>query len=50
LFGQALPAKMVIGAASFDIGMQLTPEVRAAVRTAQKIVEREIASYLKANA
>lgn len=47
LFGQAPPAKaVVIGAASFDVGMQLTPEVRAAVATAMRAVEREIAAYL----
>lgn len=47
LFGQAPPAKSVlIGAASFDVGMQLTPKVRASVDHAIKAVEREIATYL----
>lgn len=51
LFGQAPPAKVVvIGAASFDLGMQLTPEVQRAVKTALKMVELEIASCLNANA
>jgi len=51
LFGQAPPAKTVlIGAASFDIGMQLTPQVRGAVTRAMKLIEKEIASCLKTNA
>ena len=51
LFGQAPPAKSVgIGAMSFDMGMQLTPPVRGAVLQAIKVVEKEIASYLKTNA
>ncbi|HWR13795.1 MAG TPA: hydrogenase maturation protease [Terriglobales bacterium] len=51
LFGQAPPAKAVaIGAASFDIGMTLTPEVRAAVRLATEVIEKEIARCLRSNA
>jgi hydrogenase maturation protease len=51
LFGQAPPAKaVVIGAASFDMGMQLTPQVRGAVKQALKLIEKEIAPYLKTNA
>jgi hydrogenase maturation protease len=51
LFGQAPPAKAVaIGARSFEIGMKLTPEVKAAVRKARTAIEREIAHYLKSNA
>ncbi len=51
LFGQAPPAKaVVIGAASFDMGMQLTPQVRGAVKQALKVIEKEIAPYLKTNA
>jgi hydrogenase maturation protease len=51
LFGQAPPAKaVVIGAASFDFGMQLTPEVRGAITRALNLVEKEIAAYLKSNA
>jgi hydrogenase maturation protease len=51
LFGQAPPAKaVVIGAASFDIGMNLTPEVRTAVRTALRVIEKEIDRYLRAQA
>jgi hydrogenase maturation protease len=50
LFGQAPSAKsVVIGAACFDLGAQITPEVRAAVRTALNAVETEIATYLKTN-
>jgi Ni,Fe-hydrogenase maturation factor len=41
---------VVIGAASFDIGMNLTPEVRTAVRTALRVIEKEIARYLRAQA
>ena len=51
LFGQAPPAKaVVIGAASFDMGMQLTPQVRGAVTRAMKLIEKEIAACLKSNA
>jgi Ni,Fe-hydrogenase maturation factor len=51
LFGQAPPAKaVVIGARSFDIGFQLTPEVRAAIKTATEAIEHEIAEYLRSNA
>lgn len=51
LFGQAPPAKAVmIGAASFDLGMKLTPEVRGAVKTALRLIEKEIAICLKTNA
>jgi Ni,Fe-hydrogenase maturation factor len=51
LFGQAPPAKaVVIGAASFDMGMQLTPQVRGAVKQALQLIEREIAPYLRTNA
>ncbi len=51
LFGQAPPAETVaIGAASFDIGMTLTPEVRAAVTKATKLIEKEIRKYLRTNA
>ena len=51
LFGQAPPAKSVmIGAASFDIGMNLTPEVQLAVRRATRLIEKEIAGYLRTNA
>jgi hydrogenase maturation protease len=51
LYGQAPPAKaIVIGAASFDIGMPLTPTVRAAVRDALRVIEKEIAACLKTNA
>jgi len=51
LFGQAPPAKTVaIGAMSFDMGMQLTPPVRGAVWHAMKVIENEIAAYLKSNA
>ncbi len=51
LFGQAPPAKAVmIGALSFDYGMQLTPQVRDAVTPALKAIEKEIAAYLKTNA
>jgi len=47
LFGQAPPAKTVgIGAASFDTGMNLTPQVRRAVSSAITAVENEIARYL----
>jgi hydrogenase maturation protease len=51
LFGQAPPAKTVaIGAVSFDAGMQLSPHVRVAVSDARKLIEKEIAAYLKTNA
>jgi hydrogenase maturation protease len=51
LFGQAPPAKcVVIGAASFDIGMELTPQVRAAISPAMKLIEKEITACLKSNA
>ena len=51
LFGQAPRAqKVAIGAASFDIGMALTPEVRAAVSKATKLIQTEIHRYLKTNA
>ncbi len=51
LFGQAPPAKaVVIGAMSFDMGMQLTPPVRRAVWNAIKVIEKEIASCLKSHA
>jgi len=48
LFGQAPPAKAVlIGAASFDSCMTLTPEVQAGVRVALRIIEHEIENYLR---
>jgi len=51
LFGQAPPAKTVaIGAASFEMGMQLTPPVRDAIVRAMRAIEKEIAAYLKSNA
>ena len=51
LFGQAPPAKAVlIGAASFDSIMSLTPEVQAGVRIALRVIEREIDSYLHSQA
>ncbi len=51
IYGQAPPATaVVIGAASFDIGMELTPLVKAAVRHATVAVEKQIATYLRTNA
>jgi hydrogenase maturation protease len=51
LFGQAPQArKVVVGAASFDGGMQLTPAVRGAVPQALSIVEREIHRCLRSSA
>jgi hydrogenase maturation protease len=54
LFGQAPPAKsVIIGVASFDMGMQLTPPVREAVARASKLIEKEInacLALLKTNA
>lgn len=51
LFGQAPPAKAVlIGAASFDSVMTLTPEVQAGVRVALRVIEREIENYLRSHA
>lgn len=51
LFGQAPPAKAVaIGAGSFEMGVHLTPQVRSAVPKALKLIEKEIAAYLKTSA
>jgi hydrogenase maturation protease len=51
LFGQAPPAKAVlIGVASFDPGMRLTPPVQGAIWHASKLIEKEIAACLKTNA
>jgi hydrogenase maturation protease len=51
LFGQAPPAKAVlIGAASFDSAMTLTPEVQAGLKIALRVIEREIDKYLQSHA